>query len=94
MAARNSYALNAPAPSLPRSWRRRPHSSPRCSTRQPSGSRLGHLTAVQLRVEHFFDPVPIPVIGYVDMAFDGVDVDLKSTKAIPSAPRFRSRAAS
>lgn len=45
------------------------------------------LNAVQLRTEHFFDPIPIPVIGYLDLAFDGIDIDLKTTKAIPSAPR-------
>jgi len=38
-------------------------------------------------VEHWFDPVPIPVIGYLDFAFDGLDVDLKTTKACPSKPR-------
>jgi hypothetical protein len=45
------------------------------------------LNATQLRVEYFFDPVPIPVIGYLDLGFDGIDIDLKTTKAMPSAPR-------
>lgn len=45
------------------------------------------LNATQLRVEYFFDAVPIPVIGFVDFAFDGIDVDLKTTKACPSTPR-------
>jgi len=45
------------------------------------------INATQLRIEHFFDPVPIPVIGYLDFAFEGVDIDLKSTKALPSKPR-------
>ena len=45
------------------------------------------LNATQLRVEYFFDDVPAPVMGYVDFAFDGVDVDLKTTKACPSTPR-------
>lgn len=45
------------------------------------------LNATQLKVEYYFDPVPIPVIGYLDFAFDGIDVDLKTTKACPSSPR-------
>jgi hypothetical protein len=45
------------------------------------------LNATQLKVEHWFDPVPIPVIGYLDFAFDGIDIDLKTTKACPSTPR-------
>ena len=47
----------------------------------------GPLNATQLKVEHWFDDVPVPVIGYLDFAFDGVDVDLKTTKACPSTPR-------
>ena len=43
--------------------------------------------AAQLRVEHWFDDFPIPVIGYVDFCFDEGDLDLKSTKACPSKPR-------
>lgn len=46
-----------------------------------------HLNATQLRVEYFFEPVPIPVIGFIDFCFDGIDIDCKSTKACPSAPR-------
>lgn len=45
------------------------------------------LNATQLKIEHFFDPIPIPVIGYIDFCFDGIDIDLKTTKALPSAPR-------
>lgn len=45
------------------------------------------LNATQIKVEYFFDPVPVPVIGYVDLAFEGRDIDLKTTKAIPSTPR-------
>lgn len=45
------------------------------------------LNATQLKVEHWFDDVPIPVVGYLDFAFDGIDIDLKTTKACPSAPR-------
>ena len=45
------------------------------------------LNATQIKVEYFFDPIPIPVIGYTDFCFDGIDIDLKSTKACPSSPR-------
>lgn len=45
------------------------------------------LNASQLKVEHWFEDVPIPVVGYLDFAFEGIDVDLKTTKACPSSPR-------
>lgn len=46
------------------------------------------LAATQLKVETYLDGVSIPVIGYVDFTFmEGADVDCKSTKACPSAPR-------
>ena len=49
----------------------------------PSG-----LSATQLKVEHYFEGVSIPVIGYLDFAFeDGLIVDLKTTKACPSKPK-------
>lgn len=47
----------------------------------------GPLLATQIRVEHHFDGIPIPVMGYVDLSFEGPDIDLKTTKACPSAPR-------
>lgn len=45
------------------------------------------LNATQIKIEHRFDYIPIPVIGYLDMAFDGIDIDLKTTRACPSSPR-------
>ena len=46
------------------------------------------LSATQLKVEYWFESVPIPVIGYLDLSFEnGCDVDLKTTKACPSTPR-------
>jgi len=45
------------------------------------------LNAAQIKVEHFFDDVPVPVMGYLDLAFEGSDVDLKTTAALPSKPR-------
>jgi hypothetical protein len=44
------------------------------------------LRAAQIKVEHWFDDVPVPVMGYVDLAFDGVDIDLKTTMRCPSKP--------
>lgn len=47
-----------------------------------------NLSATQIKVEHWFDEIPIPLIGYLDFSFeDGTDVDLKTTKACPSNPR-------
>lgn len=54
-----------------------------CAKWQPPSD----LNATQLRVEHNFDGIPVPIIGYLDFAFEGIDVDLKTTKAIPSIPR-------
>jgi hypothetical protein len=46
------------------------------------------LAATQLRVEHWFSGVPVPIIGFVDFAFtDDIDVKLKTAKACPSKPR-------
>lgn len=48
----------------------------------------GPLNASQLKVEHWIhDAISVPVIGYLDFGFDGIDVDLKTTKAMPSAAR-------
>ena len=45
------------------------------------------LNATQIRIEHWLDNIPIPVIGYLDFAFEGIDIDGKTTKACPSVPR-------
>jgi hypothetical protein len=45
------------------------------------------LNASQLKVEHWLDDIPVPVVGYLDFGFDGIDIDLKTTKACPSTPR-------
>lgn len=48
----------------------------------------GPLNAAQLRVEHWIhDAISVPVVGYLDFGFDGIDIDLKTTKAMPSAAR-------
>jgi hypothetical protein len=50
------------------------------------------LAATQIRVEHWFRDVPVPVIGFVDFAFlDGLDVDLKNHKILPVKTARRSR---
>jgi hypothetical protein len=45
------------------------------------------LNATQIKIEHWLDPIPVPLIGFVDFGFDGIDIDLKTTKACPSSPR-------
>ena len=48
----------------------------------------GELTASQLRIETWFDEVPVPLVGYLDFAFaTSIDIDLKTTRACPSQPR-------
>jgi hypothetical protein len=44
------------------------------------------LNATQIEVEHWFDDIPVKIKGFVDLAFEGVDVDLKSTEKCPSKP--------
>lgn len=45
------------------------------------------LAATQLRIETWLDGVPVPLIGYLDFAFESFDIDLKTTERVPSAPR-------
>jgi hypothetical protein len=46
------------------------------------------LMAAQVKIEHWLDGVPVPLIGYIDYTFEcGTIVDLKTTKACPSSPR-------
>lgn len=40
--------------------------------------------ARQLKVEHWFDDIEVPVIGYVDYEWEDFGVDLKTTHRIPS----------
>lgn len=48
----------------------------------------GDLAASQLRIEHWFDDVPVPLVGFLDFAFAAeIDIDLKTTRACPSQPR-------
>lgn len=61
-----------------RAWVAAPENNPR---------PLPPLNATQLRVEHWLDNIPIPIVGYLDFAFEFGDVDLKTTKACPSVPR-------
>ncbi len=50
-----------------------------------AASNIAVPTASQLRIETWLDGVDVPVIGYMDFLCDGVIIDLKSTKACPSA---------
>lgn len=54
-----------------------------CAKWQPPAIFL----ATQIKVEYFFDAIPIPIVGYVDFSFIETDTDLKTTKACPSTPR-------
>lgn len=48
----------------------------------------GAITASQLRIEHWFDGISVPIIGYLDFVFDtGQIVDLKTTTRCPSSPK-------
>lgn len=47
----------------------------------------GELLARGQRIEYFIDPIPIPIIGFCDFSFAGIDVDLKTTERCPSKPR-------
>lgn len=49
------------------------------------------LNATQIEVEYWFDDVPVKIKGIVDLAFDVVDVDLKTKEQLkqPSAAEIR-----
>ena len=44
------------------------------------------LNAAQIEVESWFGDIPVPIQGWVDLAFEGIDVDLKTTMRCPSKP--------
>jgi hypothetical protein len=50
--------------------------------------RLGRPLAIQQRVQYQIDGIEVPVIGYVDYVYEKYIVDLKTTFALPSKPRF------
>ena len=50
-----------------------------CAKWQPPSE----LNATQLRIEYWIDPIPVPIEGRLDFAFDGIDIDLKTTKKCP-----------
>ncbi len=51
------------------------------------GAPFGAAKEMQVRVEHWFPDVPVPVIGYVDVGFEQGDVDLKSSTRLPNGGR-------
>ena len=50
-----------------------------CAKWQPPSE----LNATQLKIEYWIDPIPVPIEGWLDFAFDGIDIDLKTTKRCP-----------
>src|SRR5205823_5112456 len=49
---------------------------------------LGPSVIRQRRIEVWIDGIEVPVIGYADYIVDQFVIDLKTTFAIPSSPRF------
>lgn len=43
--------------------------------------------ARQLKIEHRFDDIEVPVIGYIDYIWDDWGLDLKTTERMPSKPK-------
>lgn len=41
--------------------------------------------ARQIKIEYYANGVEVPILGYVDYAFPDFDLDLKTTKALPSS---------
>lgn len=54
----------------------------------PIFRELGVPLARQRRIEVWIDGIEVPIIGYADFVYDAVVIDLKTTYAIPSSPRF------
>jgi hypothetical protein len=50
--------------------------------------QLGKPVAIQQKVDLWLDGIEIPVIGYCDYVYEKFIVDLKTTFAFPSRPRF------
>jgi hypothetical protein len=50
-----------------------------CAKWQPPSE----LNATQVKIEYWIDPIPVPIEGWLDFAFDGIDIDLKTTKRCP-----------
>jgi len=49
---------------------------------------LGSPLARQRRIEVWIDGIEVLIIGYADFVYDPVVIELKTTYAIPSSPRF------
>jgi hypothetical protein len=85
-AASNSFAMNAGANNSDECLAESNLIEPMLETLK-GWTAPGPLNATQQKIELYLDPVPVPVIGYLDLSFDATDVDLKTTKALPSKPR-------
>lgn len=51
-------------------------------------AELGRPSTQQIRVETWLDGVDAPLIGFADYCMNGYCIDLKTTKALPSKPRY------
>ena len=45
---------------------------------------LGEPTGEQGKIEHMFDDLPVPFVGYYDLQFGDIIVDIKTTHSLPS----------
>jgi PD-(D/E)XK nuclease superfamily len=48
------------------------------------------LNASQIKVEYWFPDIPVSIVGYVDLAFEDIDIDLKTTEKLYSLTKPRS----
>jgi hypothetical protein len=85
MQAFEKHASGEIAPAIDRER----HAIPRMvSQAAPIFRELGVPLARQRRIEVWIDGIEIPIIGYADFVYDPVVIELKTTYAIPTAPRF------
>ena len=50
----------------------------------PVFERFGQPAATQKKINLEFEEIPVPIIGYVDLEYDGVVRDIKTTARLPS----------
>jgi hypothetical protein len=86
-AAQRSFELNAAGEITPEIEAERENVPAMLMQCVAYGRGPSPLNATQIKIEYWFDDIRVPVIGYVDFAFEGIDLDLKTTKALPSEPR-------
>lgn len=84
-AAHNNFALNTGGVADDEHEAERSNISPMLAQAMAASEPFPIPVARQIRVEHYIDGVEVPIIGYIDYLFDDHGVDLKTTKACPSA---------